>query len=273
MNILPVNTLIPWTDADKGISYKGTRSIGPGESRVAYRLQTTPKGQNCAYDMDVKINEQFYKAEVKQHDKYSIRTSASGVKQLRPTQVKIANLLRLLPTIYLYTSELLSNDIKKDIKSLENVSTDELAQNNISKIKRVCEALYKLYQEHKPSTRSFTLHDLRTGEEKKVGPKTYYKMLICDGLSQEDVEKDMGKEDYKIARLYTDYLDHPYIKEPTKFMDDLNNLVNIFNSMLLILVDENKGFYIMTEPNEKLKFERITQGRPRFNVSCISPIL
>ena len=61
-------------------------------------------------------------------------------------------------------------------------------------------------------------------------------------------------------------MDHPYIDEPERFMEDLNSLVGkIFDDIKLIIVDDKKG-YMIIEDTKNIEFYRITRGHPRFKV-------
>ena len=45
------------------------------------------------------------------------------------------------------------------------------------------------------------------------------------------------------------------------FDNELNEIKSIFKELILIFVDEEKGFYIMTESYKKTEFIRITRGK------------
>lgn len=86
-----------------------------------------------------------------------------------------------------------------------------------------------------------------------VSAHKYYKLLEL--LDKADEHQHM-----KILM----FLDHPYIIDPSQLDRDLEGLTHIFKSMILIFVDEKRGFFILEEPDKHIRFESITRGRPRF---------
>jgi hypothetical protein len=61
-------------------------------------------------------------------------------------------------------------------------------------------------------------------------------------------------------------MEHIYIDEPNKFMEDLNAIVGkLFVDSRIILVNKDKGYMILPDAN-RIKFYRITKGHPRFQV-------
>jgi hypothetical protein len=50
---------------------------------------------------------------------------------------------------------------------------------------------------------------------------------------------------------------------------DLTSLRDIFRGYVLVLVHKDKGYYLMTSPETKIAFNRITRGHPRFKVDVM----
>jgi hypothetical protein len=102
------------------------------------------------------------------------------------------------------------------------------------------------------------MFDSVTGNKKKVSVGQAYNVMVVEGKPVEEIMDKLGKS-YSDLHLL-DILNHPYIDEPTRLRDELNDLTSMFDDWLLIFVDPVKGYYIMTEPNTKVKFQRITRG-------------
>jgi hypothetical protein len=61
-------------------------------------------------------------------------------------------------------------------------------------------------------------------------------------------------------------MEHVYIDEPQKLMEELDSLVGkLFTDLKLIIVHDQKGYLILTDIS-KIQFYRITRGNPRFKV-------
>jgi hypothetical protein len=85
---------------------------------------------------------------------------------------------------------------------------------------------------------------------------------ICLILKQDLPEEFNELND--ILLLLND-ISHEYIINPDKLSNSLNSLVSIFSELILIFVDEKKGFCILDNISN-IKFERITRGHPRFRL-------
>lgn len=61
-------------------------------------------------------------------------------------------------------------------------------------------------------------------------------------------------------------MEHIYIDDPVKFMQDLHSIVeNLFTDVRIIIVHEKKGYMLLPDIS-RIRFYRITRGHPRFQV-------
>jgi hypothetical protein len=236
------DTWIPWTEECKKIPYISKGAIGNGEYRVAYIFKTKPLGQNSPYDLDIQGLGQF---DVKQLD-----TDNSF-----NTGVKLKN--ALMPIKYNIQLMLCREDSPEHIKT---ISSDEICQKNIKKI-------YNYFVELNEQTtallnqKTCQIYHPETGQKIIVNP-------IQDYNAHKNMNNPVDENIKKFAEIYN----HPYVVHPSKMMDDLKNLINLFDKIGLIFVSESKGYYIRT--TTEIEFCRITKGSPRFKArfQASSPI-
>jgi hypothetical protein len=246
--LIPLMTWIPWTAKSDGILFKTTlQGVGDGEQRVAAELDAAVLGQNSPYDMCPIINGTEMKCDVKKLDHLTFNTGVVGRNALRTTKNCLEDLLIRIMS--------LGADA-----ALEDVSPDELSVGNIRRIKALCETLSAQRSEliaTLPAVKPIV--DPYTGAEVPQTALQYYKMTQSLGLAVPAVLEPFTS---KLETLLL--LDHPYIVSPEQMTTDLNGLRSIFDGITLIYVDEKLGYYIETDPQNNILFERITRGHPRF---------
>ncbi len=254
---------IPWTDKSKDIEFKSNKvSIGDGEYKVAAELGTTVLGQNSSYDMIITIDGISMKADVKKLDKKTFNTGVEGRNYLRPIKNNITNLLELLPKIVATLD--FTNEQKKEIDALKEVSPDEISAGSVKALRAVCTILNNKQKELRailPAVRP--LVDPYTGSAIEMSAESYYKLFTDLNFPFPEELKPYNNHLHILS-----VLNHPYVNDPTKLDQDLNSLVGIFHDIVLIFVEEEKGYCIFKEIEGNIKFERITRGNPRFRV-CI----
>ena len=229
------DTWIPWSEEAKKIPYKSIKKgIGHGEDRVASIFKTYPLGQNSPYDLDIQGLGQM---DVKQLDTdNSFNTGVEGRNALTPIKSNIQLIL-------------CREDSPEHIKA---ISSDEICRDNIKKI-------YDYFVELNEQTtallnqKTCQIYHPETGQKMIVNPVQYY-------IAHKNMNNPVDENIKKFAEIYN----HPYVVHPSKMMNDLKNLINLFDKIGLIFVSESKGYYMRT--TTEIEFCRITKGRPRFKV-------
>ena len=258
----PIQTMIwqPWTDKSNAISFKSsTTGVGDGEEKVARELGATVLGQNSAFDMEPVLNGVKTPCDVKKLDTQNdFNTGVKGRNALRSIKQKHSHLLESLYT--LSQSSFFTQEETAAMTWFSDVSPDEIAaESTLPKLNNVCfmlNATKKKILASLPTVQPFT---------NPSGPVSmpldlYY--TICERTGQTfPSEYAKFEEAIKIFRI----LEHVYINEPQRFMEDLNSLTRIFSEITLIIVDEQKGYMFINDIT-KIKFYRITRGHPRFKI-------
>lgn len=251
---------INWTDKSKDIPFKTTsKGVGDGERKVANELGTNIRGQNSHFDMKLIIDGMEYECDVKKLDNYTFNTGVKGRDALRPIKTKITNLLNSFHKMIL--SNILTREEKIILQKFEKVSPDELCVSNIQKLNEILYILNKKREEiilRLPNIQPFIKKD---GSIVEMNLLEYYN--ICLILKQDFPEEFNDFND--ILMLLND-LSHEYIINPDELDNSLKSLVSIFSELKLIFVDEKKGYCIFNNIISNIRFERITQGRPRFRL-------
>jgi len=261
-----LNTWVPWSVYNPAAPYKSSvKGIGPGEDRLGAILGTTPLGQNRPYDLDLFLEGvETRRADVKQLDSAkSFLTGRNGRDALRPFKASLTTLLSSLPV--LLKSEYIPSAIKKLAEKLVDKSPDEFCESALKNLMTLCIELRKIRLEILERSAQFVLFDPMTGESTRASPSTYYATLGAYGIPAETLRTKMGIE-YEYAKLLAEHLSHPFIVEPCQIKQRSDDLAKVCAEYALIFVDEKKGFYIMTEPDTKIQFNRITKGHPRFRI-------
>jgi len=250
--------LIPFVSNEKG--------KGDGENKVAVELDTSTKGQNSCYDMDIKINNLIYKADVKKLDNNTFNTGVDGRDTLRHIKNKLDKLIFSCNMIYNEPALIFTTNERDMIKVISKISPDEVCVGNIKKIKKILNILNNKKKEINNKLKNNFIYDIFTGIKKEITNYKFYKLLLLENKNIDEIINIIGIEDYSQIKLL-EYFDHTYINEPILFETELNNLSEMFDNYILIFVDKLKGFYIMTNPSKNTNFIRITRGNPRFIVA------
>jgi hypothetical protein len=262
---IQLNNWIKWSDKSKNISFESNaKGIGCGEDKVGKELNTIPKGQNFCYDLDININNITYKADVKKLDKGTFNTGVTGRNKIRQLKNNLANLFLCFEKIYNdHNIEFTNNDkIRNIIKNIMDISSDEVCEKNIGVIKSLLKILYDKKINIIKNIKTSKIYDVITGKQYEENYYNIYKMLLIN-KTKSDIIKIIGNDNYlQVKQL--EYFEHIYIDDNQIFSNELNDIKNIFHDQILIFVDKVKGYYIMTEPNLKVDFIRITRGTPRF---------
>jgi hypothetical protein len=194
--------------------------------------------------MDVPIGDVPYHADVKKLDNNTFNTGVTGRTALSPIKEKITSFLRLHPEIKL--------------------SSDELAAKSLEMLYTTFASLHARKMELLPE-KTYPLFDCITGKPKEVSALQFYTIATANGTDEATL-RTLLKESFDGVKEVATKLLHPYIDTPLLLKEELEGLKHMFKGELLIFVDKVKGFYIMTDPDEKVIFQRITRGNPRFRV-------
>ena len=254
---------IPWTDKSKDIQFKsGKTGIGDGEEKVAAEIGTTVLGQNSSYDMMITVDGVQRKADVKKLDKKTFNTGVEGRNLLRPIKNNLTSLLELLPKLVAKFD--LTDKQNKEIEALQDVSPDEICVGTLKLIRSVCTNLNHTQKEIQVSLPEVKhIINPYTSTLVEMTAEKYYKLAIEFNFPYPDELLP-----YRSKLELLNLLNHVYISDPTRLDKDLNSLTSIFDDIVLIFVDNEKGYCILKEFEGNIKFERITRGNPRFRV-CI----
>ena len=251
---------IPWSEKSKNIPFESTiKAVGHGEQKVSWELNTAFRGQNSSYDMMPILNGIKTKCEVKKLDaKNDFNTAKEGRDVLRRTKVLHTTLLDSLNDFI--ESDLFTPEEKATLVCVKDVSPDEVAEGTQQ---RLIKTLVMLH--FKKKTLKSTLPPVPFtvfGETKEMTLDDYY--TICQ--NNPNCTFPLEFSSYIDTILILQKMDHIYIDEPSKFMEDLHALVGkLFVDTRIILVDKDKGYMILPDAN-RIRFLRITRGNPRFQV-------
>jgi len=253
------NIWYKWSEKSKDIPFESSiTGVGHGEQKVACELDTHSLGQNSSYDMIPMLNGVMSKCDVKKLDAQNdFNTGKDGRDALRPIKTSISNLLASLNTFA--KSDVFTPDEKGMLLLFYDVSPDELAVGTLKKLEEMCSMLYL----KKKTLRStlplvpFTVYS----QTSDMPLDLFYTNCQKLGLVFPS-EFSSRIETLEILHL----MDHVYINEPKKLVNDLHSLISkIFTDMKIIIADKDKGYMIL-EDISKIQFYRITRGHPRFKI-------
>ena len=250
---------ISWSEKSKDIPFKSTiTGVGDGEQKMSHELDTPFNGQNSSYDMMPILNGIKTKCEVKKLDKQNdFNTGKEGRDILRPIKMLHTTFLDSL-NLFL-KSDLFTPQEKVELVRVENVSPDELAVGTLRQLEQIC-VMLNLKKKTICSTIPL-IPFTACCQEKEMPLDLYYS--LCQKM---DIDFPNEFSSYIDTILILQKMDHIYIDEPTKFMEDLHTLVGkLFLDIKIIIVDMDKGYMILPDTS-RIKFYRITRGNPRFQV-------
>lgn len=260
----------PWTALSTAIPFVSvTKGKGDGEDRVAAEFNTVTLGQNSPYDMMVTLAGEATKSDVKKLDQGTFNTGVSGRNALRPVKARLDQLLMIMGS--LVDSPILAfTDEQKELFRggrcpLVEASPDELAMGTLEKMDRAALLLHAKQVALRASLPTRSLADPLTGATQSVGAEQFYKVCRGFGRSTGDISAALGPSEFQKTEMLVSQLDHPYINDPAQLRIDLTGLRSVFEGMVLIFVDEVKGYYLLKDLS-KINFCRITKGSPRFSV-------
>ena len=260
--VLPVKVemiWIPWSEKSKNTPFKSSISgVGDGEQKVSIELNTPIFGQNSPIDMMPILNGIETKCDVKKLDTQNdFNTGREGRDVLRPIKMLHTTFLDSLNMFV--KSDLFTPEEKAKLEDIKDVSPDELAKGTLLKLNEICVMLHlkkKILHSTIPHV-PFTAN----GQTKDIPLDLYYS--LCKKLGFDFPTVFSSHID---TILILQKMDHIYIDEPSKFMEDLHALPSkLFADIRIILVNNDKGYMILPDAS-RIRFYRITKGNPRFQV-------
>ncbi len=260
----------PWTIKSVGIPFKKTETaIGSGERKLGCEFDTTPLGQNSAYDLE--INGERW--EVKEVDlDNSFRLGVEVTTHYTPI---ISNVIRILERLTLIKNDILDSEIGLLIKEyidkiecsndrsmllLDGLRKNEVSEANLNKASEIIEDLKNILL--KQGTMS--LYSSVDGNRKVYDILSAFKKIIIEEISINEKIKLVGDIDTYNRLLVTNLiLDDIIIFENNTLREKLNLIIrSVFQIVKLVLVHENNGFKPISNL-ENIYCNRITSGSPR----------
>jgi len=265
-----LNKWIPWTALSTAIPFASvTKGKGDGEDRVAAEFNTVALGQNSTYDMMVTLAGEATKGDVKKLDQGTFNTGVSGRNALRPVKARLDKLLMIMGSLVDLPILAFTDEQKELFRGgrcpLVEASPDELAMGTLAMLDHAALLLHAKQAALRATLPTRTIVDPLTGTSKGISAEQFYKMCQTSGHSREAISAALGPWDFLKTEMLVSQLDHPYINVPAQLRIDLNGLRSVFEGMVLIFVDEVKGYYLLKDLS-KINFCRITKGSPRFRV-------
>ena len=260
--VLPVKVemiWIPWSEKSKNTPFKSSIiGVGDGEQKVSIELNTPIFGQNSPIDMMPILNGIETKCDVKKLDTQNdFNTGREGRDVLRPIKMLHTTFLDSLNMFV--KSDLFTPEEKAKLEDIKDVSPDELAKGTLLKLNEICVMLHlkkKILHSTIPHV-PFTAN----GQTKDIPLDLYYSLYKKLGFDFPTVFSS-----HIDTILILQKMDHIYIDEPSKFMEDLHALPSkLFADIRIILVNNDKGYMILPDAS-RIRFYRITKGNPRFQV-------
>jgi hypothetical protein len=248
-----------WSEKSKNTPFKSTQNgVGDGEQKMSCELDTPIKGQNSSFDMSLTLNGICVKCDVKKLDSQNdFNTGKTGRDFLRPMKMLHTTLLDSISIFE--NSDIFTREQREKFATVKDASPDELAVGTLHKIKEICEILHEkktTIHSNLPSV-PCTLYS----QIKEMPLDIFYHNCQKLGL---EFPSEFTPHIESIIILQK--MEHAYIDNPAKFMEDLNNIVEkLFNDIRIIIVDEQKGYIILPDIT-RIRFYRITRGSPRFQV-------
>ena len=264
---IKLNTWIPWEAYPNDVPFRleePISGIGNGEYKLAAILGTKPLGQNVPYDLDLCIKDLCSRGEVKELDSAnSFRPGVKGADLYRPIKYQISDLQKIIQTFNEEFEGALDKELTETVLS---ISPGEIGAQNLDKIQSICAALHHIKLSTVNSGRMYAAFDILTGAPRQVTANILYKLLIAEGRPLDEINGILGEPEFRRERIIG-LLEHPFINDPLKLRRSLEEFPSIlFEGLTLIFVHEEKGFYIVSNTAESVKYNRITQEKPRFKV-------
>jgi len=264
---LELDTWIKWDTYPNDVPFKleePISGIGNGEYKLAAILGTKPLGQNVPYDLDLCIKDLCSRGEVKELDSAnSFRPGVKGVNLYRPIKYQISDLQKIIEAF----NEEFEGVLHKELtETVLNISPGEIGAQNLDNIQSICVALHHIKLSTVNSGRMYDIFDILTAAPRQVNANMLYKLLMAEGRPLDEINRILGENEFRRERIIS-LLEHPFINDPLKLRRSLDEFPSIlFEGLTLIFVDEKKGFYIASNTAETVKYNRITQDKPRFKV-------
>ena len=245
-----------WSETSNEVSFleKSERGIGHGERKLCCELMLgVPNGQNKNFDININF-ENKTKGEVKSikgnSNVIEFRFEANGRGSLVSVQEKLLNLKSLMNRLKIMSIE--SDIINGTIDRMGTLFTlTEIAESKIKKngeIEMLCESLKEYKNMLYELCDEYAFFDNR---KVKLTQLVEIKKILRIKL--------VGPKE-KSAQILN-MMNHEYIDNPAQLSLDVEELkVKMLQDYVLFFVHEQKGFYVVKNPERNVSFKRITQG-------------
>lgn len=265
----------PWTTKSRDIGFKSkTKGIGDGEEKLGKELDTEPLGQNISHDL--KVGNQ--KWEVKKLDKdSSFRLGVSVSSRYNNLLFKVISCFYSLNGIKdALVSEFYKKKINKILNDansqwgrsktsiLDGLLKNEVSEANLDKLNELLEDLKEVIYFDYQTMNLFSSYDGKNYE--------YSSIDVVKKLNLEDIKLERKLAIFESDDLYDQNFISACISEELKvlkyvtFKEKLNDIIRgVFNDLVLVVVDTNKGFMPISSI-ESIFCYRITSGTPRCKI-------
>ena len=275
-----LNKLNRWDDFPGSAPLSGRTGVGPGEDRLAEILGGTVQGQAESFDLDIPEGPFAGRWEVKAPDKAGqIRPGTEGIAAFAPIN-------KVLRIAFDELIEFLSTDnIDNIAKAADAKGLLDRVKKFISSSTRSGKANVDLIQRGEITSARFkeiinTLKDVRSlieklkgeslsinvaGKDYTVKPADMLKISKLLGMTEEEVKSTLGETleaANALMALNSKIFENPEILEQA--WDKTISADSVFELTGMILVTP-EGFMMIKHPyGDKIKFIRVSQGKPKF---------
>jgi len=276
-----LDVLNKWQDFESTTALKGRSGVGPGEDRLAEILGGEVQGQSESFDLEIVEGPFSGKWEVKAPDSAgTIRPGTEGItafgpinKTLRNAVDELAEFLGQPGVDELAESSETKTQLDK-IKSFfeeavtKSGKTDagltqsgEITANRFEKIMDMLDAAAEMIQDMQGELLNVTVGE----KEYQVTPTNMLKISRLLGMTDEEASGDLGEAAAAASALAT--LNSKVFEDATALRTQWEESIQadeVFDLSGIILVTP-EGFMMIRKPyGDKIKFNRVTQGKPRF---------
>lgn len=272
-----------WVDFPSDVPLSGETGVGPGENRLADILGGKVQGQSESYDLDIPDGPFSGKWEVKAPDKDSeIRPGTEGNlavgainKTLRIAFDELQEFIDFPGIEEIVKSNGMSSEYNqivsfmKDSVTKSGKSNYDLLQsgeitaarfNDIMKIIMAASSIIKIAE-------SKVMNVKINDKTYKVTPTNMLRILRLLGIDEDEASSKLGDVSNIAAAL--SILNSPVFSNPDILKSQWEKTIlaeDVFDLTGVILVTP-EGFMMIKSPyKDKIKFSRISQGKPKFKV-------
>jgi len=278
---IEMGKLMPWANFESSTALKGRSGVGPGEDRLAEILGAEVQGQSESFDLSITDGPYAGKWEVKAPDNSKeIRPGTEGItafgpinKTIRIAIDELAEFLEQPGIVELADASQTKTQFDK-IKAFyeETVTTSgktdavltlggEITANRFEKIMDMLDAAAQLV-----TNMQGDLLNVKIDEKNyEVTPTNMLKISRLLGITDEDSAGGLGDAAAAASALAS--LNSKVFESPEALRTEWEETISadeVFDLSGVILVTA-EGFMMIPSPyGEKIKFSRITQGKPKF---------